>query len=85
MTNERAVSIAEQLEDKANAVLDGFYGEDFDNESWAANLRRAAARLRAGLFDELTDTDLEEIECGSDADATEMLSLLESENDNEAK
>jgi hypothetical protein len=79
MTQERLNEIAEQLEAKAVQVSDGFYGEDDDNESWSADLRRAAKRLRKGEegIEALNDTDLEEIESGSDCDGEELADLRE--------
>jgi hypothetical protein len=78
MEPERMIGIAEQLEVKATSVADGFfYGEDDDNESWAADLRRAAKRLRRGDegVQELTATDFEEIECGTDIEGDELAGL----------
>lgn len=75
MTQERMIEIAEQLETKAASVADGFYGEDDDNESWAADLRRAAKRLRRPAVQELNSTDFEEIESGTDIDGEELAAL----------
>jgi sugar phosphate isomerase/epimerase len=77
MTQERMIGIAEQLEAKAVSVADGFYGEADDDESWAADLKRAAKRLRRGAegVQDLSTTDLEEIECGTDIDGAELAGL----------
>jgi len=77
MTQERMNELAEQLESKAESVLRGFYGKDDDDESWYGDLRRAAKRLRRGAIVELNNTDIEEIACGTDADAEEVDSLRE--------
>ena len=75
MTQERLVEIAEQLEAKAVSVADGVYGEDDDNESWAADLRHGAKHLRKNEIAEISVGQWEEIEAGSDIDGAELLEL----------
>jgi hypothetical protein len=77
MEQDRMNEIAEQLDAKAESVADGFYGKDDDDESWAADLRRAAKRLRRGAegVQELNATDFQEIESGSDIDGDELAAL----------
>ncbi len=76
MDQERLNAIADQLLGKAIAVDDGFYGEDEDNEYWAADLRRAAKRLRLNLLQNLNRTDLEEIACCADITEAETEWLI---------
>ena len=77
MEQERMNEIAEQLETKAASVAEGFHGEDDDNESWSADLRRAAKRLRKGVegVQEMHQTDFEEIEACSDCGGDELAGL----------
>jgi hypothetical protein len=82
MTQERMNEIAEDLENKAEAIEQGEYGaEDHggDDERWCVDLRSAAKKLRANVLSDFTNSELEEIEYSSDADASEIDELYSSE------
>jgi hypothetical protein len=79
MTRERMEDLANQLDHKAELIWSGFYGKDDDDESWAADCRRAAKRLRRGAV--LSPIDLEELECGTDATREEVTELASFEGE----
>jgi len=75
MTRERMNELAQCLEEKAEGVDTGAYGEEDhggDNDRWCVDLRSAAKKFRAGRIDDFTGSELEEIHCGSDANDNEM-------------
>jgi hypothetical protein len=75
MTQERMNELAQCLEEKAEGVETGAYGDEDhggDNDRWCVDLRSAAKKLRAGVLNDFTGSELEEIGCGSDADESEM-------------
>jgi hypothetical protein len=75
MTRERMNELAECLEEKAVGVETGAYGKEDhggDNDRWCLDLRSAAKKLRAGVLDDFTESELEEIENSTDAIASEI-------------
>ena len=85
LTPELLEEIAGECDEKADSIEAGFYGDDDDNESWAADLRHAAEHIRKREFYLITPGQLEEIAfCGhvDDNETAALEDLIRGEVDN---